>query len=123
MLDIEQVNCFILDSLCNDFYLNKLIDFKRKYEITLDFEQIDMENQVNFASIDGQSIGGINLKDNMERLPDFKRLEMKAKIQSLQQSLPVEREQTKKYPELQGVFKRLYADAGLKEERMEKFRS
>ena len=82
-----------------------------------------MENQVNFASIDGQSIGGINLKDNMERLPDFKRLEMKAKIQYLQQSLPVEREQTKKYPELQGVFKRLYADAGLKEERMEKFRS
>ena len=81
MLDMEQVNCFILDCLCNEHYLHKLIDFKRKFEITLDFEQVDMENQVNFASLD--DLGGIKVKDKAERLPDFKRHEMKSKIKYL----------------------------------------
>jgi hypothetical protein len=38
MLDSEQVNCFIFDSLCNDKYLQKIIEEKRKYEIVTDYE-------------------------------------------------------------------------------------
>ena len=38
ILDSEQVNCFILDSLCNDIFLNRMIEQKRKYDITTNFE-------------------------------------------------------------------------------------
>jgi hypothetical protein len=59
MLDSEQVNCFILDSLCNEKYLQKIIEEKRKYENVMNYDAIDddtMEGEV------GGAIGGIKLK-------------------------------------------------------------
>ena len=46
MLDAEQVNCFIFDSLCNDKYLQKVIEEKRKYEnvTNYDVETLGEEN-------------------------------------------------------------------------------
>jgi len=38
ILDAEQVNCFIFDSLCNDKYLQNVIEYKRKYENVTDYE-------------------------------------------------------------------------------------
>ena len=47
MLDSEQVNFFIFDSLCNDKYLQKVIEEKRKYENMTNYDAIttlDNEN-------------------------------------------------------------------------------
>ena len=50
ILDSEQVSCFILDSLCDDAYLLKLIEYKRKYQGHVDFEQLDLESMDGLVS-------------------------------------------------------------------------
>jgi len=45
-LDTPQLNCFIFDALCDDSYLKKLIETKRKFEI------VDMNGDLDMKAMD-----------------------------------------------------------------------
>ena len=47
ILDSEQVNCFIFDSLCNDIFLRRMIEHKRKYEITTNFLDFGLLEEID----------------------------------------------------------------------------
>ena len=42
ILDAEQVNCFIFDSLCNDKYLQSVIEHKRRYDNVMNYDNETM---------------------------------------------------------------------------------
>lgn len=114
ILDLEQVNCFILDSLCNRQFVYRLIETKRKYENFNTYEEDTVGN-----IIARKELGGLKIKDKYEKLPEAVRQEMKSQIPHIQQSLGIIEKQSHRWPELQGVYQRLYNDAQAKEERME----
>ena len=66
MLDSEQVNCFIFDSLCNEKYLQKVIEEKRKYDNCMNYDSLYDENVNGEAG----AIGGIKMKQKAEKLPE-----------------------------------------------------
>lgn len=63
ILDREQTNMFILDSLCNDKYLQRVVEEKRKYEVVTTYEEDEIIE-------DTSVIGGINIKEKAEKLPE-----------------------------------------------------
>jgi|APSaa5957512535_1039671.scaffolds.fasta_scaffold179482_1 hypothetical protein len=78
ILDSEQVNYFIFDSLCNDKYLYKVVEEKRKYDIVTDYEDATLGDDQS----DGKSntIGGIKMKNKAEKLPETQRVMLRNKI-------------------------------------------
>ena len=54
---------FILDSLCNDKYLQRVVEEKRKYEVVTTYEEDEIIE-------DTSVIGGINIKEKAEKLPE-----------------------------------------------------
>lgn len=89
ILDKEQTNMFILDSLCNDKYLQRVVEEKRKYEVVTTYEEDEIIE-------DTSVIGGINIKEKAEKLPELERQMLKQKIVTVQQTVGVPREKSYK---------------------------
>lgn len=54
------------------------------------------------------AIGGIKMKQKGEKLPEAQRTEMRNKLNSMQEGLGIPKHKPLIYPELQGVYKRLW---------------
>jgi len=100
MLDSEQVNFFIFDSLCNDKYLQKVIEEKRKYENMTNYDAITTLENENTYDQDQGAIGGIKMRQKAEKLPNAQRIEMRNKLSSIQESLSLPKHKQMHYPEL-----------------------
>ena len=102
-----------MDNLCDDQYLERIVEEKRKYQIC-DAKQTE--------EVWDDVIGGIRVRERPEKLPEAERQHLRQKIPQVQHQVGVENKESKHWPELQGVYKRLWQDAGHKDERMENLR-
>lgn len=95
--------CFIFDKLANTQKMVEYVNMKRAYTIEEEPEQL---------------VGGITILDRPTKLPADERKALKNKIGELQKEFGIQKAAPKKWPELTGAHRRLYADAVNREERM-----
>ena len=94
--------------------MKSLVDTKRKFVIAKDKDDP--------YSNPKKHIGGLNVLSQAEKLPENVRAAQRGKIDALQQHFNVDKTIGGKWPELTGVYRRLYQDAGFKEDRMDALR-
>jgi len=115
-MDNEQLQLLVFDSICYDSKIKKMIEGKRKYIY------VPPEMDENFEIINEKQLplGSVLMRDRPEKPGKEYQEELKSRINIFRDELGIKgKNGNTKYPELQGVFKRLWKDVGIKEEKLQ----